>query len=206
MKFRKIAAATATVILLTGCANSTAGAAAVVDGTAISNSTVGDMVSEVERQIEQMPAGAIAEPPSLVDLNTMVVNRLILDLVLAKSVQRNGVSVSAADVVQFRDGVYAKYGKDVIINQLAAQNAVSLGRIDDFMRTVLLEQKLGQALVPKGTEDEQTAALVEALGAMSREMDIRVSPRFGEWNPNRLQLDAGDNLLSLLEPVTTSAG
>lgn len=197
MKIRHIAAAVTAIAMLTSCTSRQAGAAVIIDGTATSAATVGDRVNAVRAEIESLPAGSVSSVPAVVDLNAMIVNQILLDAVLSKAVAKNGVSVTDADVANFRDSVFKQYGKDAIVVQLATQNGVSTAALDGFMRAVLLERKLGMALDPAGTSDSQTSALVKELTAVSGTMGITVSPRFGQWNPNKLQLDAGDNILSL---------
>lgn len=202
MKIRHLAATALAAALLAGCGSTQAGAAAVIDGKAISSSQVGDLVNEVRTEIEALPKGAVAQVPAIVDLNAMVINRLILDEVVELAAAVMGVTASPADVAEFRDGIFAQYGKEKILAQIASQNGVSSAAVDEFFRAVLIERRIGQVLVPNGTADEQTQAMVLFLTETSRTMDISVSPRFGEWNPNNLQLAAGDNLLSLAAPVT----
>lgn len=202
MKYRHLAAAALATLLLAGCGSTQAGAAAVVDGKAISSSQVGDLVNEVRVEIEALPKGAVAQVPAVVDLNAMVINRLILDEVVELAAAVTGVTASPADVVEFRDSIFAQYGKEKILAQIASQNGVSSTAVNEFFRAVLIERRMGQVLVPNGTSDEQTQAMVLLLTETSRAMNISISPRFGEWNPNNLQLAAGDNLLSLAAPVT----
>ncbi|CAB4339439.1 unannotated protein [freshwater metagenome] len=198
MKFRALLSATVAVLVLTGCSGQSelAGSAAIVAGKQIPTTLVTARVNEVRMEIEQLPASQVSQVPTLAELSRMILSRAILEEVLALGLAQQNIVVTDAQVSEFKQSVFAQYGQDVIEAQIATQNGVGLEQVDNFMRMVFGEQLLAQLLTPNGTSDEQTNGLVDYLGTISRDMDIQTSPRFGEWNPNDLQVLAGDMALS----------
>lgn len=198
MKFRALLSATVAVLVLTGCSGQSelAGSAAIVAGKQIPTTLVTARVNEVRMEIEQLPASQVSQVPTLAELSRMILSRAILEEVLALGLAQQNIVVTDAQVSEFKQSVFAQYGQDVIEAQIATQNGVGLEQVDNFMRMVFGEQLLAQLLAPNGTSDEQTNGLVDYLGTISRDMDIQTSPRFGEWNPNDLQVLAGDMALS----------
>ncbi|MSW38878.1 MAG: hypothetical protein F2839_04440 [Actinobacteria bacterium] len=198
VKFRALLSATVAVLVLTGCSGQSelAGSAAIVAGKQIPTTLVTARVNEVRMEIEQLPASQVSQVPTLAELSRMILSRAILEEVLALGLAQQNIVVTDAQVSEFKQSVFAQYGQDVIEAQIATQNGVGLEQVDNFMRMVFGEQLLAQLLTPNGTSDEQTNGLVDYLGTISRDMDIQTSPRFGEWNPNDLQVLAGDMALS----------
>ena len=133
--------------------------------------------------------------------NQMILSHLVLERVIDVALVAKGITVTEAQVNEFRDSVFAQYGREVIINQVAVQQGVSVQQLDAFMRLVYSEQILAQALAPQGADAEQTQALLEYVGEVGRAMGVEVAPRFGDWNPNKLQVTPGDMTLSQPAPI-----
>ena len=193
-------AATAACVLLAGCGTKLAGSAITADGVKIPESVITTQANEVQAEIEKLPAGSVTQIPSLVDLSQMTVNRLVVALLLEKAVADKGLTVSADEVKQFQEQVFATYGKETIVAQVATQNGVSSANLSSFMKAIVTENKLAALLDPTGTQDSQTKALVGYLGDLGRSIHVTVAPRFGEWNPNTLQVLVGDTSLSQSAP------
>jgi outer membrane murein-binding lipoprotein Lpp len=206
VKLRITAIAVGTAILLSGCTAGTklAGIAVKIGDVSVSESDITTQVNEVRTQLEALPAGKVQQIPSLVLLNQMVINNYVLERVIAAGLVAKGLSVTDAQVTEFKNSVFQQYGQEAIEIQIASQQGVSTGKVDDFMRMVVSQQLIAQSLVPNGTSDEQNQALVAYLGDLSRTLNVQVSPRFGEWNPNKVQVDTGDLTLSQPAPVTVA--
>ena len=204
MKLRITAVAVGAALVLSGCSVGTklAGTAVSISGVVVSEKALTAEVNEVRSQLESLPTGKVQQIPSLVLLNQMVLNNYILEHLIAQGIKEQGIVVTDAQVSAFTQSVFQQYGQETIEIQIASQQGVSATRVNDFMRMVVSQQALGQALAPNGTSDEQTQALVAYLSDLSRTLNIQVSPRFGSWNPNKIQLDSGDLTLSQPAPVT----
>ena len=206
MKLRITAIAVGAALLLSGCTAGTklAGMAVKIGDVAVSETDITSEVNDVRTQLEALPAGKVQQIPSLVLLNQMVINNYVLEHVIAAGLAEKGMSVTDAQVTDFKNSVFNQYGQETIEIQIASQQGVSANKVDDFMRMVVSQQLLAQALAPNGTSDEQNQALVAYLGDLSRTLNVQVSPRFGEWNPNKVQVDTGDLTLSQPAPVTAA--
>jgi len=55
-------------------------------------------------------------------------------------------------------------------------------------------------LDPQGDQTTQAAALDKFMAAESNKVGVKLSPRYGEWNPNKMMSAPGDVLLSVQAP------
>lgn len=204
-KVRTLAVVVGAAVMLTGCGTKLAGNAAVIGDVTISESVISDLVNEVRLQIEDMPKGDTGQTPSLVMLNQMILSHLVLENVIDVGLAAQGITVTDAQVSSFKESVFAQYGQETIERQVALQQGVSAAQLDSFMRLVLSEQLLAEALAPGASADEQTQALIAFLGEVGRRLDVSIAPRFGAWNPNKLQVTPGDMTLSQPAPVSPAS-
>lgn len=203
MKIQAMVSAAIAMLLVTGCAaeSQLAGSAAVVRGESIPTTLITSRVNEVRAEIETLPIGSVEQYPSLSMLSQMVLSRAILEKVVEEGLARKNIVLTDEQVQGFKQEIFSTYGQEQIEIQISTQNGVSKKQIDTFMRMVLGEQLLAQLLGPSSTSEEQTALLVDYLGQISREFEIQTAPRFGEWNPQTLQVAAGDMSLSQPAPL-----
>ncbi len=198
MKIRSVAIVVGVALCLSACASGPqlAGSAAIVDNKVIPQSLVTEKVNEVRAELEQMPTGAVSQIPSLTLLSAMVLDHLVLEKILDKALQDQKVTITDAQVEAFKQNVFAQYGEETIRTQVMSQNGVSSKDLDKFMRMILSENVIAKLVAPNAAQADQTTAMVKYLGDLSRTMNVQLSPRFGEWNPNKLQADGGDITLS----------
>ena len=136
------------VLLLSGCGSGSVrpGAAALVGDERI---TVDDLQQVVERGLEDPQAEQqLGQDRSA--FQRQVLSRLVNREVLRAAADREGVSVSDGDVDKQLQDFAAQAGGEEALEAQAAQNGISPEDLQPFLRDVVLEQALGDAL----TEDE----------------------------------------------------
>lgn len=196
MKVRILALATA-ALLLTGCSvTDKAGAAAVVGDSQIPAAMVSDQVNLVRTQIENTPVELLQDIPGLALLSQMIVDRLVLEEVLAVAVQDLEIEITDAQVAEYRDSVFRNYGEAEVTAQLASRNGLAAEYIDDFMYDIMVQREIMDILTPGQVEEIQAAALYKYLSGIAEDLGVEVAPRFGVWDPQTMQTAAGENYLS----------
>lgn len=196
MKVRILALATA-ALLLTGCSvTDKAGAAAVVGDSQIPAAMVSDQVNLVRTQIENTPVELLQDIPGLALLSQMIVDRLVLEEVLAVAVQDLEIEITDAQVAEYRDSVFRNYGEAEVTAQLASRNGLAAEYIDDFMYDIMVQREIMDILTPGQVEEIQAAALYKYLSGTAEDLGVEVAPRFGVWDPQTMQTAAGENYLS----------
>lgn len=144
---RLVVSAGLAVLLLSGCGAGSVrpGAAAIVGEQRI---TVDELQSAVERGLAD-PQAEQSLGQDRAAFQRQVLSRLVNREVLQAAAEREGVTVDDGDVDAQLQDFAAQAGGEQALEQQAAQNGISPQDLQPFLRDVVLEQALGDAL----TED-----------------------------------------------------
>ncbi|AGS70037.1 lipoprotein [Streptomyces collinus Tu 365] len=198
------AAIAAAAPLLTACGSEAhPGAAAVVGGQRITVAQLEGRVNEVreaqraavpdETQYQQVLA-------STGSLTRDTLHNMVLDRVLHRAAQDEGIAVSRKEVLQMRAGLEQQAGGAKGLQTTWLQKyGIAPERLDDNLRLQLEAQKLAAKL---GTDTSQPA-FWKALSKASGELHIDLNPRYGSWDVQKSsRVDAGT---PWVHEVTTTA-
>ena len=176
-------AAAALALFLSSCASTaSAGAAATVGDLEISNDTLTSQVNAVQ----QAKLGSSGMPDAA--LVNDVLQRLVITDLVTVAAERNGVSATQGQVDQARAGAEAQLGGPGSLIKAFLDSNVPESAIDDQLRISVLVQGLGGALAPQADAQGQQQAVFEYVVALSNELGTQVSPRYGTWDAQQLQI------------------
>lgn len=150
---RLVLAAGAALLLLTGCGDSSqvrAGAAAIVGSERI---TTEDLRALVERGLAD-PQAAQQVGADREAYQRQALSRLINTAVLEAAAKERGVEVTQGDVAEQVELFAMQAGGREALEQQAAQSGISPQDLEPFVRSIVLDQQLGDAL----TEDVDVPA------------------------------------------------
>jgi hypothetical protein len=184
------ALATAASVILSGCANQEAGAAATFSDGRIAES---DLTSAVAAVLEAK--GQATTTPDLI-LVQQTLGRMITQRLVSELADREGVEISQGKLDEMRVNYEEQIGGPEALEQAFLQENVAPSQLEAVLRLQLQAQELGYLLNPRGSAEEQGTAVFEAVSTLSEELDTTVSPRFGSWDPTTLSLGAVPNDLS----------
>jgi len=179
-------------LTLTGCGAATAGAAAVVGDTRISEQTLTSNVQEVLVAQQKSPNTSDAA------LISAVLNRLVTSELVNVLAAQKGVTVTQGAIDSTLQGYVQQAGSEAEVQNLLLQRNVAPSQIEAFVRTNVLAQMLGQALAPSADIQGQSDAVVAAIVETSMVVGTEVSPRFGTWDATELAIGPVPSDLSAL--------
>ncbi|MCZ0988823.1 SurA N-terminal domain-containing protein [Streptomyces diastatochromogenes] len=177
------AAIAAAAPLLTACGSDAhPGAAAVVGGQRITVAQLENRVNEVrkaqraavpdETQYQQVLA-------STSGLTRDTLHNMVLDRVLHRAAQDEGITVTRKEVLQMRTGLEQQAGGAKGLETAWLQKyGIAPEQLDDNLRLQLEAQKLASRL---GTDTSQPA-FWKALSQASEELHVDLNPRYGSWD------------------------
>ncbi|HAM24422.1 MAG TPA: hypothetical protein DHW34_04745 [Actinobacteria bacterium] len=185
------------VLLVTGCSAplQSARSAATVGPATLSTAEVLDAAQEVQDRVAQ----AGAPQPAGLAINQALISTWIEEQLTAALAQQARVSVSNAEVENKLREVAQRNGLSV--EKFAEAYAVQEGTwvlpsaLRDYTKTFLLQQKVSRTLGAKGQPAGQ--AFAKALTRESQKLGVTVSPRYGAWDAQTLQLVAAPDLVSV---------
>ncbi|GAA3200499.1 SurA N-terminal domain-containing protein [Actinocorallia longicatena] len=193
----KITVAVAAVALaLTACGGPVQmGSAATLGDDRISDSTLNEAVSDWQDAYKANPLPAqdvhLADPASI---RRSVLVGLVLFRVADQMADDNGITVTDAEI----DQAIKANGGEAEVTRAALGQGVSPEHTRDFLKYVLVNQKIAAGSTSQEEADQKTAAArKKALG----ELDIKLNPRFGEMS----DAGFGDVVTRLSRPETGTA-
>lgn len=188
--FAAAALATSAAVLLTGCSNQEAGAAATFSNGRIAES---DLTAAVTAVLAAKGQATTTPDLSLVQqtLGRMITQRLVSELA-----EQEGIEITQGKLDEMRVNYEEQIGSPEALEQAFLQENVAPSQLEAVLRLQLQAQELGYAYNPRGSADEQGMAVFEAVSAASEELDTTVNPRFGTWDASTLSLGAMPNDLS----------
>jgi hypothetical protein len=159
------------------------GAALVIGDERVTVSEIQSKVTEVNKEREK--AGQQVQLASSVTQGQL--QQIIAGHIVDRAAEQVGASVSQAEVdAQRRLLEQRAGGPDAFAKQVAGANIVP-GELDEFLRHLILSQKVGEKLVPTVTtaeqQQERDTRVNELFTRVGRELGIKVNPRYGTWNP-----------------------
>ncbi|MFF3465981.1 SurA N-terminal domain-containing protein [Streptomyces sp. NPDC002619] len=177
------AAITAAAPLLTACGSEAhPGAAAVVGGQRISVAQLEGRVQEVrEAQRAAVPDDSQYQQvlASTSSLTRDTLHTMVLDRVLHRAAQDQGIGVTPKEIQQMRAGLEQQAGGAKALETAWLQKyGIAPGRLDENLRLQLEAQKLAQTLGTDTTEP----AFWKALSTASKELHVDLNPRYGAWD------------------------
>ncbi|HCA86790.1 MAG TPA: hypothetical protein DEQ61_15645 [Streptomyces sp.] len=177
--------------LLAGCgADAHPGAAAVVDGDRITVSQLQEQVRDVrDAQRESPQADQLVKGTGR--LNRATLNSMIFDKVLARAAKDAGVSASRADVQQARSQAEQAAGGPARLRDMWLQQyAIGPDQLEATLRNQVLIEGLSARLGADRSSPEGQQKVVGALQQASGAMQVRVNPRYGSWDDEKVLLGA----------------
>jgi len=175
----------------TGCASTpSAGAAATLGSREIANDTVTSQVNEIQQQRGVQVGAADAA------LVTEVLQRMMITDLVDEAAVRNGVVVTQGQVDQAMSEAATQLGgKDQLISVFLDSNVPESAIPGQFQLSLQVEA-LGALLAPDADPNTRQQAVFGYAVDLGKELDVRVSPRYGSWVPDQLQLGPAPTDLS----------
>ena len=171
-------------MLVSSCSSIQAGSAAT---STVGNVTESDLTAQVQEALTAQ--GENADAPN-VGLTIKTLNRLILTGLVGELASRMGISISQGQIDSQLATYEAQNGGQKAVADAFATNGIPPSQIPTVIRINLQAAAIAKSLLPNGTQDEQNAALTKALSALSQEVQVQVSPRFGTWDPAQIMVGA----------------
>jgi SurA-like N-terminal domain len=184
------ASVAAVAILVSACSNQQPGAAATLGDTRISEQTLSAEVQAV-LVAKGQPATSVDEalPPDML-------GRLITIELVDQLAAREGVVVTQGQIDEQLANYEGQAGDRAAVEKVFIEQGVAPSQIESIVKLNTQAQELGIKLAPNGSAEEQRQAVVDAVVALSEELDTTVSPRFGTWDAATISVGPAPDDLS----------
>jgi len=171
----------ATGLLLTGCSN--------VDA-ALSLGDTKITTAELQANVDSLMAERAKVDTSQMQLESgepLLRNQLnfrLLILAFSEIEEELDIQITSSEIAARRAEIVEQVGGEEALPAALVSASIAPEYLDGYLRALLTNQKLGEALSMTGVaEAEVQARIQELFVAKINELKIKVSPRYGTWDP-----------------------
>ena len=171
----------ATGLLLTGCSN--------VDA-ALSLGDTKITTTELQANVDSLMAERAKVDTSQMQLESgepLLRNQLnfrLLILAFSEIEEELDIQITSSEIAARRAEIVEQVGGEEALPAALVSASIAPEYLEGYLRALLTTQKLGEALSMTGVEEAEVQARIQELYvAKINELKIKVSPRYGTWDP-----------------------
>jgi hypothetical protein len=149
--------------------------------TVIPISTVQGTVGEIiEERIKVETTGLTLAVDE--ELNVNAVRFHIISVLFDELAARINIEITGAEIAARRADIIKQIGGEdrLAFSLVGAQIAPS--DFERYIRTVLLAEKLGEALIANGDTSTDGSGIQNLIIGMAKELKVEINPRYGVWD------------------------
>jgi hypothetical protein len=167
------------LLFVTGC--SSTNSAVTIGKTVIPIATVQGTVGEIiEERIKVETTGLTLAVDE--ELNVNAVRFHIISVLFDELAARINIEITGAEIAARRADIIKQIGGEdrLAFSLVGAQIAPS--DFERYIRTVLLAEKLGEALIANGDTSTDGSGIQNLIIGMAKELKVEINPRYGVWD------------------------
>ena len=167
------------LILVTGCSSSNS--AATVGKTEIPLKTLQGTVSEIIEERNKVETTGLTLATGA-ELNVNAVRFHVISVLFDDIAERIKVKITDAEIAARRADIVLQVGGEdrIAFSLVGAQ--IAPRDFERYIRTVLLAEKLGEALKANGDTSTDGSGIQKLIVGMGKEEKVKINPRYGVWN------------------------
>ena len=167
------------LILVTGCSSSNS--AATVGKTEIPLKTLQGTVSEIIEERNKVETTGLTLATGA-ELNVNAVRFHVISVSFDDIAERIKVKITDAEIAARRADIVLQVGGEdrIAFSLVGAQ--IAPRDFERYIRTVLLAEKLGEALKANGDTSTDGSGIQKLIVGMGKEEKVKINPRYGVWN------------------------
>lgn len=167
------------LLFVTGC--SSTNSAVTIGKTVIPISTVQGTVSEIVKERSKVETTGLTLATGE-ELNVNSVRFHIISVLFDEIAERIKIKVTGAEIATRRADIISQIGGEdrLAFSLVGAQIAPT--DFERYIRTVILAEKLGEALVANGDTSTDGSGIQKLIIGMAKEQKVEINPRYGVWD------------------------
>ena len=167
------------LLFVTGC--SSTNSAVTIGKTVIPISTVQGTVGEIVEERSKVETTGLTLAVDE-ELNVNAVRFHIISVLFDELAARINIKITGAEIAARRADIIKQIGGEdrLAFSLVGAQIATS--DFERYIRTVLLAEKLGEALIANGDTSTDGSGIQNLIIGMAKELKVEINPRYGVWD------------------------
>jgi len=192
-KFKKIVAVASAglLLVLTGCSSSNS--AATVGKTEIPNATVQGSINDILKERTKVDTKGMNLVTG-VELNTNAIRFHVVSVLFDDVATKIKMKITDAEIADRRKSIIAQIGSEKNLGAALVNAQIAKKDFPRYLRTVLLAEKISNALKAQGDTSTDGSGIQKLLVAMGKEEKVKLNPRYGVWDYDNANIvPAADN-------------
>ncbi len=167
------------LLLVTGCSSSNS--AATVGKTEIPLTTLQGSVSEIIKERNKVETTGLTLATGE-ELNVNAIRFHVISVLFGDIAEKINIKVTDAEIAARRADIILQIGGEdrLAFSLVGAQ--IAPRDFERYMRTVILAEKLGEALKAQGDTSTDGSGIQKLIVGMSKEEKVKINPRYGVWD------------------------
>ncbi|CAB4668224.1 MAG: hypothetical protein F2653_00995 [Actinobacteria bacterium] len=167
------------LLVLTGCSSSNS--AATIGKTEIPIATVQGTIDQILKERAKVDT-ADMNIVAGAELNTNAIRFHVISVLFDDIAEKISLEIKDSELAARKADIILQIGGEdrLPISLVGAQIAPK--DFSRYLRTVLLAEKIGEALKAQGDPSTDGSAIQKLLVAMAKEKKVKINPRYGTWD------------------------
>ena len=167
------------LILVTGCSSSNS--AATIGKTEVPLSTMQGTVSEIIKERNKVDTTGITLAIGE-ELNTNAIRFHVISILFDDIAERIKIEITDAEIAARRADIILQIGGEDRLDFSLVGAQIAPRDFERYIRTVLLAEKFGDALVAQGETSTDGSGIQKLIVGMAKEEKVKINPRYGTWD------------------------
>lgn len=167
------------LILVTGCSSSNS--AATIGKTEVPLSTMQGTVSEIIKERNKVDTTGITLAIGE-ELNTNAIRFHVISILFDDIAERIKIEITDAEIAARRADIILQIGGEDRLDFSLVGAQIAPRDFERYIRTVLLAEKFGDALVAQGDTSTDGSGIQKLIVGMAKEEKVKINPRYGTWD------------------------
>lgn len=169
------------LLFVTGCSSSSSNAAATIGKTVIPISTLQGTVSEIIKERSKVDTEGLTLATGE-ELNVNSIRFHIISVLFDDIAEKIKIKVTDADLAARRADILTQIGGEERLPLSLVGAQIAPQDFDRYIRTVVLAEKLGEALKANGDTSTDGSGIQRLIVGMAQEQKVEINPRYGVWD------------------------
>lgn len=167
------------LLVLTGCSSSNS--AATIGKTEIPIATVQGTIDQILKERAKVDTAGM-NIVSGAELNTNAIRFHVISVLFDDISEKISLKLKDSEIAARKADIILQIGGEDRLAMSLVGAQIAPKDFPRYLRTVLLAEKIGEALKSQGDPSTDGSAIQKLLVAMAKEKKVKINPRYGTWD------------------------
>ena len=167
------------LLVLTGCSSSNS--AATIGKTEIPIATVQGTITEILKERAKVETTGMNLVTGA-ELNTNSIRFHVISVLFDAIAEKISLEVKDSDLAARKADIILQIGGEDRLAMSLVGAQIAPRDFPRYLRTVILAERIGDALKSQGDESTDGSGIQKLIVAMAKEKKVKINPRYGVWD------------------------